>query len=406
MEWKPDGSEAMRLWDDKGRTEGFGDSAVLPGYLYDWDRSLDLLFATPEGPDRPEADLLGQAEKAKQAAEAPRRIKGWIIEGRRAIARPGARLWNLAEAITGDGNDWRKLNFPRRPETLRAGEVIDIGPLLAERTRREVLVAPPAPAPERVPAPAPLPGPTPETIARARDKHWRITGNKARALSGANLENLAWVITGNAQDWRRLNFKRDPRTLKAGDVIDIGPLLGGVYAPEEKAPESVQADTPPDPPKTRDKETIAKWLEYYAGKARRAKKAIGHPVFISVQLAQMIQESGYGRSRLFRQAKNIGGIKARRGQPYVTMWTGEHVRGRDIRIEARFAKYFSFEEGFREHGKLIKDIPRYRAAAQARTPEEQIRRIHKAGYATDPNYAISIIKLINKYDLKRFDTAP
>jgi len=116
--------------------------------------------------------------------------------------RLGATSSGLAEAITGDGNDWRKLNFPRRPETLRAGEVIDIGPLLSERTRREVLVAPPAPAPQPVPAPAPPPGPTPEMIARARDKHWQITGNKAKALRGANLESLAWVITGNARESR------------------------------------------------------------------------------------------------------------------------------------------------------------------------------------------------------------
>jgi len=81
--------------------------------------------------------------------------------------------------------------------------------------------------------PAPLAA-TPEQIARARGKRWIINedGNEAKALSGATLSGLAEAITGDANDWRSLDFKGDPRTLKVGDSVKITPLLK--KASEEK----------------------------------------------------------------------------------------------------------------------------------------------------------------------------
>jgi len=37
------------------------------------------------------------------------------------------------------------------------------------------------------------------------------------------------------------------------------------------------------------------------------------------------------------------------------------------------------------------------------TAEEQIREIHRAGYATDPEYTFKIINMIYKYKLKKLD---
>ena len=225
MEWWPGATEARRLIDDKGLAEKLGDDRSWPRYLYDWDPSFDTMF--DEGGPRPEADLLAQAERVKRAAQAPRRIRGWIIEGRRAIAQPGATLSGLAKAITGNPEDWRKLDFPRRPETLQAGEVIDITPLLAEAVERGRIVVPEPLEPEGPLKPEPVAskGVTPEMIARAQEKGWAIEGTRARALAGATLSGLAWAITGHGSDYSTIPYTGRPEDLREGQVIDMTPLL-------------------------------------------------------------------------------------------------------------------------------------------------------------------------------------
>jgi len=78
--------------------------------------------------------------------------------------------------------------------------------------------------------------------ARARRKHWLVRGATAEALSRATLSGLAEAITGHAQDWKLLDFKGDPKTLRARDRVDITPLLKKAAAEPEK-PSSVSTPT-------------------------------------------------------------------------------------------------------------------------------------------------------------------
>jgi hypothetical protein len=137
----------------------------------------------------------------------------------------------LAEAITGDGNDWRELPFKRDPTTLQPGDVIDIGALL-DKARGVGESVQPAP-PERQPGPGPQP--TPEMMARAKEKGWEVEGSRAKALPGAKLWWLAWAITGSGGDHHKLPYTGRPEDLKAGDVIEIGPLLKVVKEREQRA---------------------------------------------------------------------------------------------------------------------------------------------------------------------------
>ena len=72
-----------------------------------------------------------------------------------------------------------------------------------------------------------------------------------------------------------------------------------------------------------------------------------------------------------------------------------------------FRKYKNAEESIKDHSNFLIKNKRYttNGVFLAKTPEEQIRAIARAGYAESKNYANTIIKLINDNNLKKLDKA-
>lgn len=130
-------------------------------------------------------------------------------------------------------------------------------------------------------------------------------------------------------------------------------------------------------------------------------------IFASVTLAQSIIESGWGKSGLTQQANNMFGIKCSSNWTgeCINMETGEYGSGGYYTTNANFRKYPSIEDSVNDHSLFLKENPRYPAAGvfDATTFQEQIRAIHSAGYATDPNYSSTIINTIEAYDLDVWD---
>jgi hypothetical protein len=143
------------------------------------------------------------------------------------------------------------------------------------------------------------------------------------------------------------------------------------------------------------------FLSSAVGPARASQKATGVPA--SVTLAQAIIESGWGDSHM-GDAWNFFGIKARSGEPFVVVRTREVVGGNDVFIKAKFRRFASMEECFREHGRFLRDNPRYAPAFETTDPESFARAIHAAGYATDPHYSDALIGIIRDNDLTQYDT--
>jgi Mannosyl-glycoprotein endo-beta-N-acetylglucosaminidase len=140
--------------------------------------------------------------------------------------------------------------------------------------------------------------------------------------------------------------------------------------------------------------------------ARRSMRSTGVPA--SVTVAQAILESDWGRSRLTRQGNNLFGIKALNAPGpagVVTLSTWEHLNGSDVVVQAPFRAYHNLEESVTDHGLFFVRNKRYSAAmAVASDPRAFARGIQDAGYATDPGYASKLIRLMDRYDLYRFDS--
>jgi hypothetical protein len=136
------------------------------------------------------------------------------------------------------------------------------------------------------------------------------------------------------------------------------------------------------------------------GPAQASQRQTGVPA--SVTLAQAILESGWGDSHM-GDAWNFFGIKAHGDEPFVVKRTREIVNGKEIFIDARFRRFASMEDCFCEHGKFLRDNPRYAPAFKTTDCESFARAVHAAGYATAPNYGDMLVRLIRENNLGRYD---
>ncbi|WP_051472154.1 glucosaminidase domain-containing protein [Patulibacter minatonensis] len=149
--------------------------------------------------------------------------------------------------------------------------------------------------------------------------------------------------------------------------------------------------------------------------AKQSKAATKVPA--AVTLAQGILESASGT--LAAGANNYFGIKAQAvaGSPGTFSWgqnavgcvhkqTNESEGGRTVRQIASFRMYTDMRGSFVDHGLFLVQNSRYAPAFKyTDDPEQFAKAIHKAGYATDPSYSSSLIKLMNRpeLDLKQYD---
>lgn len=132
-------------------------------------------------------------------------------------------------------------------------------------------------------------------------------------------------------------------------------------------------------------------------------------------IAQTALETGWGKSTLVNDAYNFGGIKAVKGQDYVTRYTNEEVKNPEnyptrnkakdkklandntlIYLPQNFAKYPNVLEGLKSYAKVLM-LPRYKKAFEHTDAIKFASQIAKGGYATSSSYLNSITKIINTY---------
>jgi hypothetical protein len=139
--------------------------------------------------------------------------------------------------------------------------------------------------------------------------------------------------------------------------------------------------------------------------AQESERTYGVPT--SVIISQAIIESGWGRSGLARSAHNYFGIKANKPGPagVVNMQTMEVERGAAVATRAGFKAYNNAHESFLDHGLFLSENPRYSEAFKTTDAREFVRRVHAAGYASDPSYTSKLVGTMDFYDLYRFNVA-
>jgi hypothetical protein len=147
----------------------------------------------------------------------------------------------------------------------------------------------------------------------------------------------------------------------------------------------------------------------------------------SVLIAQACLENGYGMDKsceILVNHNNLLGIKAEllnKSWADKTVWNGEKFLkntpevygGKYVRIDDYFRAYKSFEQCFEDYclfmtyaAYSVGGTPKYRdSVIGVSDPEKLITAVNKLGYATDPNYSKSVMRIINDNNLTTFDYA-
>lgn len=140
-------------------------------------------------------------------------------------------------------------------------------------------------------------------------------------------------------------------------------------------------------------ENILRYIETYAPLALKEMNRTGVPA--AIKLAQGILETNAGQSELVGKSNNHFGIKCK------STWTGDKVYHDDDEAGECFRKYESAEASYLDHSNYLKSQPRYAFLFEYESDDYAAWAwgLKKAGYATNPIYAQSLIKYIETYRL-------
>ena len=146
-----------------------------------------------------------------------------------------------------------------------------------------------------------------------------------------------------------------------------------------------------------NKMTSLDYIEKYKDIAIKKQKEYKIPA--SITLAQGILESGNGNSKLARKANNHFGIKCHKG------WKGKTYYMDDDEKHECFRKYKKAEDSYRDHSEFLTQRGRYSFLFDYKTTDYKkwAYGLKKAGYATNPKYPQLLIKIIEKYNLDKYD---
>lgn len=141
------------------------------------------------------------------------------------------------------------------------------------------------------------------------------------------------------------------------------------------------------------------------------KTAASHDQFASVVVAQAILESGWGKSTLAKAPNyNLFGIKGSYNGQSVTLPTKEYLNGKWVTVQQTFKKYPSYDAScadriaFIEGGGNTGNKDFYRGAFRSVAGTYPLATKYLTGrYATAPDYDQHLNRLIEKWDLTRFD---
>lgn len=144
------------------------------------------------------------------------------------------------------------------------------------------------------------------------------------------------------------------------------------------------------------------FVDRMATAAQNASAQSGIPA--RFMLSQAALESGWGKREIRRSdgstSFNVFGIKAGKNWtgPTVEVATTEYVNGQPRKVMAKFRAYRSYDEAFNDYANLISNNPRYASVvASANDAASFATNLQRAGYATDPQYASKLMKIMKHF---------
>ncbi|MCS4249811.1 flagellar protein FlgJ [Pseudomonas sp. BIGb0164] len=215
---------------------------------------------------------------------------------------------------------------------------------------------------------------------------------------------LAGIVPNT--DATTVNNAAPLRNSAAADNVINSAARGFAVAP--KGQMQVYGRAIAQPPLAPAKKAFSSQDEFVATMLPMAKAAAARigvdPKYL---VAQAALETGWGKSVMRAEdgssSHNLFGIKA--GQSWqggqARAITSEFRDGAMVKETAQFRSYNSYQDSFHDLVTLLQSNDRYKEVVKsADNPEQFVRELQKAGYATDPDYASKIsqiAKTMNSY---------
>lgn len=144
--------------------------------------------------------------------------------------------------------------------------------------------------------------------------------------------------------------------------------------------------------------TREEYIDRYKAIAVAQMERYGIPA--SITMAQGLLESDAGNSWLSRESNNHFGIKCKKN------WTGRKIYYDDDAKDECFRCYPSVEASYHDHAEFLDSQPRYDSlfAYASSDYKSWARGLKAAGYATAPDYAQRLVRIIEENQLYLLDS--
>ena len=174
----------------------------------------------------------------------------------------------------------------------------------------------------------------------------------------------------------------------------VAPVVAVKTLPAKPTESSIK---PTEPTSFSSAEAFVSHMKPYAQQAARVLGT--DPALL---IAQAALETGWGKkviNNALGSSNNLFNIKADprwQGQKVATK-TLEFHDGIAVQEQAAFRSYDSYQHSFDDFVNFLQHNPRYsKALTHSNQPQQFIREIHQAGYATDPNYSNKVLAVMKK----------
>jgi flagellar protein FlgJ len=207
---------------------------------------------------------------------------------------------------------------------------------------------------------------------------------------------------------RQLSRTVSPQAL-SGDGgesgLEFSKIHGAISAEAKKynpwQPPTLQPAASPSSADSSQPAHVQAFQDRLGAHAEEASRTTGIPA--RFMLGQAALESGWGKREIRAidgsASHNLFGIKATGGWKgrVVEAVTTEYINGVPQKRIEKFRAYDSYADSFRDYAKLLRDNPRYEnVLANGQDVNGFAQGLQRAGYATDPNYAAKLTRIITQ----------
>ena len=150
-----------------------------------------------------------------------------------------------------------------------------------------------------------------------------------------------------------------------------------------------------------------KFLEFASELAVKSQKETG--MSAALQTAQAVLETGWGQyvpvdKYTGQFSYNLFGIKGEGTNGSIISNTWEVYNGVSYRVDDYFRAYNNVNEAWQDHKYILLNLDRYEGFREVMFDSYKgAWAVKRAGYATDPQYPIKLMNIIESYELNKLD---